>query len=372
MTMRLLYINTSTGWGGMEMHPLVVAEELSRRGNPLLFAVRRGTPSHRHASGRGFAPISLPFRWYFHPGTFFTLQRMVRAFGIDVVHVHASQDAWRALLLAAGVGKRAVFVMSRHLASPAGARKTDPMHRLLAKKVDAVVAVSAYIRENILAAYEIPEHKVHVIPYGLGNNVLGEQEPACAIRRNFHVPENGFLVGMVSQITPDKRQDLFLEAARRVLEFYPKCRFVMVGAPVQPSYEAEIHRRIAEWSLEGKVLLAGFRRDIPDVMKALDILVLPSRAEAFGLVLLEAMANARPIVASASGAVPEIVHTGENGLLFPPGDAGAMAEALISLLGSREEQKRMGRAGAGIFQETYTLAREAEETERLYRSLLEA
>jgi len=296
---------------------------------------------------------------------------MVRAFRIDVVHAHASRDAWRALLLAAGTGRRAVFVLSRHLASPAGSRKTDPLHRLLAQRVDAMVAISGYIRENILDTYEISERKVHVIPYGLGNEVLGEPERALAIRRSFRVPENGFLVGMVAQITPDKRQDLFLLAARRVLESFPGCRFVMVGGTVQPAFEDTIRRRIADWKLEDKVVLAGFRQEIPHLMKALDVLVLPSRAEAFGLVLLEAMANARPVVGSASGAVPEIVRQEENGLLFPPGDAGALAEALISLLGSREKRERMGQAGAELFHDRYTLTREAEATERLYRSLLD-
>jgi len=369
---RVLFLNSSVGWGGMEMHPLALAEGLSADGVPLLYALRRGTPSQRHANGRRFAPGSFPFRWLLHPGCFLALGRMARAFGVDVVHVHASRDAWQALLLAAGMGRRRrVLVLSRHLASPAGTRKSDPLHRLLARRVDAMVAMSGYIRENILAAYEISPEKVHVIPYGVGADARGEAGAAARIRRGLGVPGDALLVGMVAQVTPDKRQDLFVDAAERVLRRMPACRFVLAGAPVRAEDGAELRRRIAAGRLEGKVIDAGFRRDIPHLMRALDVLVLPSRAEAFGLVLLEAMANGRPVVGSASGAVPEIVRAGENGLLFAPGDAGDLAEALLCLLRSREARERMGRAGEALVRDRYSLAREVQATRSLYRWLLE-
>jgi glycosyltransferase involved in cell wall biosynthesis len=369
---RILYINTSTGWGGMEMHPLEVAEELARRGNTVLFAVRKGSPVHAHALGKRFAPLPLGFRWVVDPCSYPVLRRMVRAFRIDVVHMHSTRDTWQSLLLGGVLRTRAVLVLSRHLASPAAARKTDPLHRLLARRLDAVVAVSDYIRENILQTYRIESRKVRVIPYGLGHEVVGTPERARSVREDFGIPNHGFLVGMVAQLTPDKRQDLLVRAARSVLERFPACRFLIVGGAVQPSYEEEIRRKISEGNLKGKVRLAGFRNDIPDVMRALDVLVLPSRAEAFGLVLLEAMANGRPIVGSRSGAVPEIVRHGENGLLFAPDDPEALAGALMGLLASRETMERMGKAGERIFRTQYNRAREVDATECLYRTLLES
>jgi glycosyltransferase involved in cell wall biosynthesis len=369
---RILYINTSRGWGGMEMHPLRVAEELARRGNLLLFAVRKGSPVHAHALGKRFAPLALPFRWYVNPRSYPVLRRMVRAFRIDVVHMHSTRDAWQCLLLGGVLRKRAVLVLSRHLASPEKARKTDPLHRLLARRLDAVVAVSDYIRGNILQTYRIESGKVRVIRYGLGPEVVGSEERARSLREDFGVPNHGFLVGVVAQLTPDKRQDLLVQAARPVLERFPACRFLIVGGTVQRSYEEEIRRKISEADLTGKVLLTGFRNDISDVMRALDVLVLPSRAEAFGLVLLEAMANGRPIVGSRSGAVPEIVHHGENGLLFAPDDPEALAREVMVLLASRETLDQMGKAGERMFRTRYTLENEVDSTESLYRTLLES
>ncbi len=370
--MRVLYINTSTGWGGMEMHPLVVGEELARRGTSLFFAMRKGAPMTRQRESWRFTPICLPFRWYVDPGSLPVLRRMADAFRIDLVHIHASRDAWRALLVAGVFRRRRVVVLSRHLASPSGIRKSDPLHRLLARRVDAVIAVSGYIRENILQTYDLREDKVRVIPYGLGKEVLGDAEQARLVRRQLRVPEGGHLVGMVAQLTPDKRPELFLQAAVRVLQQVPGCRFVLAGGSVEPAYEREIRSLVIRLRLEEHVVLAGFRSDVPALMRALDVFVHPARAEAFGLVLIEAMANGRAVVGSASGAVPEIIREEENGLLFRPGDPDALAMAIVRLLRSRDTRERMGRRGAEMFREAYSLEREAEATEALYRGLLDA
>ncbi len=368
--LRILYINTSAGWGGMEMHPLMVADELALRGNPLLFAVRRGTPTGRQSKGRRFAPLALPFRWYLDPGSFPVLQRVVRSFRINVVHVHASRDAWRAILLAGILRRNRVFVFSRHMGSPAGRRRTDPLHRLLVQRLDAMVAISGYIQRNILQTYPVHASRVKVIPYGLGPNVRGSPEGASRVRRKLNLQDNGLLVGLVAQVSPDKRQDLLIQAAARVVRSVPGCRFLLAGAPVHGPYAARVREMISSMGLEDHIHLAGFWKDIPSLMQALDILVIPSKAEAFGLVLLEAMANAKPIVGSNSGAVPEIVQHGRNGLLFSPGDEKELAAAITELLQDPDKRAEMGSTGEEMFQERFTLEREASETLDLYRSLL--
>jgi len=369
--LRVLFLNTSTGWGGMEMHPLDLAQELARRGNLLLFGLRSGSRMAQSARGRGLARLALGFRWYLDSATLCELRRAVRSFRINVIHVHASRDAWRAILLANLPGNRTALVFSRHLASPAGSRKDDPLHRFLARRVDAMVAVSGYMRGTILDTYPVDPAKVRVIPYGLGAGCRGAPESGAEVRRGLGVPEGSLLVGLLAQITPDKRQDLLLEAAARVVKEEPRCVFVLAGAPVHPVYEREVRDRVASLGLAANVRLTGFWKDVPSLMQALDILVLPSRAEAFGLVLLEAMANAKPVVGSNSGAIPEVVRQGENGLLFAPGDAGALAGALLGLLGDPEKRRRMGLQGERLFHERYSLEREAAGTEALYRELLE-
>ena len=368
--MNILCVNTSPGWGGMEMHPLVVADSLGRRGHNVFFAMRRGTPMEERARGLSFTAICLPFRWYLDPWSYPVVRQAVRSAGIDVVHVHASQDVWRSLLLAGLRRRRAAVVVSRHLASPAGRKKDDLLHRAMTRRIDAMVAISPYIAENIRDTYVVDPRKVKVIPYGLGQDVVGDAVQAREIRREMGVPAGGFLVGMVAQVTPDKRQDLFLRAAQRILRKRPQCRFVLAGGPVQNDYADQVNRIAEEPDLKGRVVLAGHRDDIPALMQALDVFVLPSKTEAFGLVLLEAMANGRPVAGSASGAVPQIVQHGESGLLFTPGCADSLAAAVDRLLGDESERARMGKTGQQLFLEKYSLEREVSETEILYQSLL--
>jgi glycosyltransferase involved in cell wall biosynthesis len=371
--LRILYINSSWGWGGMEMHPLVVAEELSRRGTPVLFAMRSKTAMNKRARGKRFARLVLPFRWYLDPRSYFPLRRLTRSLGVNVVHVHGSRDTWRAMLLAGVLRESAVLVFTKHSGTPPTIKKTDPLHRLLVRRLDAMVANSHYIRENTLETYPIEPSKVKVIHYGLGAEAVGSPARAETIRRELSRGlRDPLLVGMVASLSGGKRQDLFVRAAKGISRLHPECRFFIVGVPGQIEYADRIREMIKTLGLEEKVNMTGFMEDIPSLMRALDLVVLPSNAEAFGIVLLEAMANGRAIVGSDSGAIPEIVRHGETGLLFASGNAEALEEAILRLIRSPEERLWMGEQGKRLFHERFVLDREVDDTERLYRSLLAA
>ncbi len=368
--MRILFINSSWGWGGMEMHPLVVADGLSRRGHPLLFAMRSNTATCKHAGGTGFGRVALPFRWYLDPRSYLPLRRMTKAMGINVIHVHASRDTWRGMLLAGILRKSAVLLYTKHSGTPPLSKKTDPLHRLLVRRLDAMVANSHYIRQNTQEIYPIDPSKVRVIHYGLGEEALGSPGRAGEIRRRLGLTPDNVVVGMVASLSEGKRQDLLIRAAKRVAEIHPASRFLIVGRPGQVEYAKQIRQMIETLGLEKQVIMTGFLGDVPSLMLALDLLVLPSNNEAFGIVLLEAMANGTAIVGSRSGAIPEIVRHEENGLLFAPGEADALAEALLRMFRSEEERREMGEQGRRIFQERFRLDRELDETEQLYHSLL--
>jgi glycosyltransferase involved in cell wall biosynthesis len=368
--LRILFVNTSWGWGGMEMHPLVLADGLARRGHRLLYAMRSNTATEEHARHARFSRATLPFRWYLDPRSYVPLRRMTRSMGINVIHVHASRDTWRAMLLAGVVRKSAVLLYTKHSGTPPASRKTDPLHRLLVRRLDAMVANSHYIRENALEVYPIDPSKVKVIHYGLGEEAFGSPERGGSVRRRLGLDPEAVVVGMVASLSEGKRQDLLIRAAKRVSAVHPECRFLLVGAPGQVGYARRIRRMIERLGLERQVMLTGFLEDIPSLMLALDLFVLPSNNEAFGIVLLEAMANSRAVVGSRSGAIPEIVRHGEDGLLFDPGDPESLAEALLRLIRSPEERVAMGEQGRRAFQERFSLEREMDETEGLYRSLL--
>ncbi len=369
--MRILYINSSVGWGGMEMHPLEVASALAARGHHIAFCVKKGT---RMGTCRGsFGPVrhhDMPFFWYVDPATYVGLRKLAHGIKPDVIHVHHARDTWIALLMVGITRKKTLFVFTKHIASPEGKRKIDPLHSLLVRRLDALVAISAYMQKNILNVYPIEASKVPIIYYGIGSSAIGRPEMGRTLRKRLGVAHDQPLVGMVAQVTPDKRQDLFVRAAATVVRQIPSCTCIIAGGVVQQSYYTNVRMLISELGLTDAVRYVGFVEDVPSLMQALDIIVLPSKAEAFGLVLLEAMANGRPVVASDSGAAPEIVRDGSNGYLFRTGDADELAARLCDLLRDHDKRDRFGNEGKRMFEERFRLEREVAETTELYESLL--
>ena len=135
----------------------------------------------------------------------------------------------------------------------------------------------------------------------------------------------------------------------------------------------EVQARVRQLGLESRVLLTGFRRDVPQVMAALDVLVLPStRSEATSQVIPQALAVGTPVVGSAVGGIPELVRDGETGRLVPPGDAGALADAILSSLREPERSRAMALAGQAMILTQYTFDAAMARTMAVYRTLLES
>jgi glycosyltransferase involved in cell wall biosynthesis len=143
---------------------------------------------------------------------------------------------------------------------------------------------------------------------------------------------------------------------------------VLVGeGPLRESLKAQV----AAAGLESRVYFAGFRRQVRDLMPEFDVFALPSLWEGFGLVLLEAMAAGRAIVASRVSAIPEVVEDGVTGFLVPPGDSDALAEALVTLRRDGVKRERLGIAGAERLRRQFTLERMVERTIEVYRAVLD-
>jgi glycosyltransferase involved in cell wall biosynthesis len=159
------------------------------------------------------------------------------------------------------------------------------------------------------------------------------------------------LVGTVGRIHPRKDLETFVRAAARIAVDAPEVRFAIVGAaeaPVEETYRARLDTLVRELGLEGRLIFAGARRDVPDVMRALDLFLLTSRHEGFGRVVAEAMAAARPSVVTDEGALPELVERGAYGLCAPAGDDAAFAAQALTLLGDPSAAAALGgRAAEG-------------------------
>lgn len=354
----ILHTEASSGLGGQEIRILTESRWLLDHGWEALIACPPGSPLHAEATAAELPVVPVAMRSAFDARALLALRRLVRARGVALVHTHSSVDSWLAAL-AARAARRPV-VRSRHVSIPIPRRRG-----LVYRLADRVVASGEAVRAIVVAAGVDPARVVS-IPAGVettrfhpgvsGKPVRAELGPA------------GPLVGLVANIRGSKGHRYFLEAARRVLAARPDARFVIVGDGV--GFE-DVRRRVGEMALEREVVLTGFRRDIPEVMAALDVLVLPSvKSEATSQVIPQAFAVGTPVVATAVGGIPEIVRDGVTGRLAPPADAAALAAAILDMLADPAAARAMARAGQALVREGYTIDAMMQRTTAVYRALL--
>ena len=180
------------------------------------------------------------------------------------------------------------------------------------------------------------------------------------------------LIGLVGRICPWKGQHIFLRAAAEVHKQFPHATFQIIGAALfeEQHYEIEMQKLVKDLGIAHVVEFTGFRNDVPDLMRNLDILVHASTTgEPFGQVIVQGMAAGKAVVATNGGGVPEIVVHGETGLLVPMGDAPALSSAICALLNAPELAAKMGRAGRQRVLEHFTIEQTARKIETVYAQL---
>jgi glycosyltransferase involved in cell wall biosynthesis len=217
------------------------------------------------------------------------------------------------------------------------------LEKITALFTDRIIALTDQERADHLRFHIAPDKKFTTIHSGadlsLFNAALYDRSK---MKTDLHIPPDDLVVGTVGRLTPVKGQIHLLEAAAKVFAVRPDTTFVFLGdGELQP----ELQKRAAEMGVADRVRFPGWRPDAAAIMSVFDVFALPSLNEGMGRVLVEAMALSKPIIASRIGGITDLVVHGKNGLLVPPRDANAIAEAIFVLLGDEPRRKVMGGEG---------------------------
>jgi glycosyltransferase involved in cell wall biosynthesis len=189
-----------------------------------------------------------------------------------------------------------------------------------------------------------------------------------ATRRELNVPEDAPLVTMVGRLAPQKGVDVLLGAAAKVIGQSPAARFAVVGSG---PHAAALQQQATIHGLDGAVQFLGYRRDVASILGASDVVVMPSRSEGLPLVLLEALALGRPVVASRVGGVPDLVRHGDTAWLIPPDDPAPLAEGILALLRDPDQAALIGRAGSRSVEMQCSPERAARRLAAMYRAVVD-
>jgi glycosyltransferase involved in cell wall biosynthesis len=310
-------------------------------------------------------------------GDAIALRRLAVRLGVDLVHANSIR-AGLAAILAARLGGAPPVVHVRDCLPPG--RATRAIRELICRGAAAVVSNSRFTQERFL----VPGSRVRARPLHSPVDLERfdpERVDREEARRGLGLRAEDVVLGVVAQLTPWKGQDLAIRALGRLRESQPAARLLLVGSAKFTSaatrydnraYERSLERLVEELGLGDRVLFAGERDDVPRIMSALDVLLMPSWEEPMGRAVAEAMAMGVPVVATAVGGPGELISDGSEGLLLPPRDPERWALALEPLIADAVTREAMGRAGLERARRELGTRTHAEATLAVYRDVVAA
>lgn len=371
--MKGLMICLSHSWGGLEQVAAYDCQELAELGLPIRAMVLDGSPIHENLSKHPGVQIHA---LHYRPRDYFDfrlkrdLHELIDADDANLVHLHqttllGSVSPW---LYAK---KKVPLFASRHIMN--NHDKRNVFHHFIYRRLDALIVMSQALKRNVIATHPLRERQVKVVNLGLdfdrfdSNRVDAERQ-----RAEWGADPETIVIGLVGRIDPAKGQATFIQAAAGLMKRLPattKLKFVIVGEETlgaTSNYLAELKKMVSQFRLEEKVIFAGFQQNIPEIMQAFDLFVMPSKQEAFGLVAIEAMAMECPIIISSGGSAEEIVGRELYGLTMRPEDAFDLQMKLKQLIENEKLRREMGKRARAHVMKHYDRKLRVKTTLQLY------
>ncbi len=338
--MLTVQIDTGRTWRGGQNQVMLMTRGLRARGHRVVVVAHPDGELRRRLGDSddlvALGPrneIDLPAAW--------RLSRLLRDLSPDIIHAHDSHAvAMAAAALSFGAPvPRPPLIFARRVDFRL---RGNSFSKWKYRQVDAFVAASGAIAA-MLVEDGVPGDRIFTIHDGIDVARVEQAEP-LNVREEFWFPPHSVVVGNIAALVPHKGQKFLVDAAAAVVHEAPEARFVILG---EGELRQDLEHQIRRLHLGQHVVLAGFRPDVLGLLKGLDLFVMSSVTEGLGSALLDAMAAARPIVATTAGGIPEVVADGETGVLVSPRDSRALANAILALLrdpGRRAELAAAGRA----------------------------
>lgn len=384
MKVNILYVNHTGEIGGAEVSLLLLLKNLNRAlYQPVVVCPLKGSLARElgkisvtfeeidfHQVRRTLNPVKLLIAIFFFFRHIIRIFQVVRNQNIKLVHANSLKSAIISGLSARLANVPLVWHVRDFL--PVGFFR-QLLLRLAYLLATQVIVNSKAVGKIFKSGQKNSSVKVKVIYNCIDPDLYNPNVDRNALRQELNIGIDIALIGFIGRVHPEKGIEYLIRAVREVVKIVPEVRFLIVGdaALGKEEYQKRMRDLSAELGLADKILFLGYRKEVVKIIAALDILVLPSLREPFGLVSLEAMAMKKPVVATNTGGSPEVVIDGKTGLLVPPRDSGALFSAIIRLLKDKELARKMGAAGreraTSFFSSEFTISR----LQEMYNKILE-
>jgi glycosyltransferase involved in cell wall biosynthesis len=359
--MMILHVETGMSLYGGAQQVLYLLQGLKARGHVNVLVCPRNSAIGGRAAQyadrlyalRMRGDHDLPFIWH--------LRRVIRRERPDIVHIHSRRGADTLGGIAAQLAG-VKTVLSRRVDNT----ETRPLVRIKYRLYDGVITISRGIRE-VLLAEGLPATKIHCVPSAVDVALYRRECDRAWFTDTFGVPPAATTIGVIAQLIARKGHRHLLDAMPAILRAQPGTRLLLFG---RGPMKEELRQHIARLGIADHVTLTGFREDMPRIIGCLDLVVHPALKEGLGVSLLQAAGAGIPIVATRVGGIPEAVHDGENGLLVPPADAAALAEAIGRLLAEPPLRRTMGERGRVLVERDFSVDAMVSGNLRVYEAVL--
>ncbi len=353
------------------MVTLQTVKQLKSRGIETDLLCYPNSRIHHEAVNSGFKVYTSKFSGYFHPLEIFRTINLLRLKRYDIIHCGASKDLWLIVPALKFIDNQTPLLLSKHMGSYI--IKKDFLHRQIYKRITYALAISNVIAKNLTETTPLTGDKVLLLHNGIDTNKF-DPSKVCrdTIRDEFKIKDDELLIGMTARFSPGKGHEEFLKAAKRLNEKHNNLKFMIVGEPSkgEDEYANGIRKLASELNLADDTIFTGFRKDMPEILAALDIFIFPSHAEAFGVSLVEAMSMEKPSVCSNSDGILDIAVDGETSYLFERQNWKDLTDKINLLIQSPETRNKFGKAARKRAQELFDIEVFTSKLIEIYKSVL--
>ncbi len=355
---RIVHSEASCGWGGQEHRVMAELRGFQQRGCATWVMAEERSQIIARAREGGIGAVPVKFQKTRMPLDAVRLALWLRRERIEVLNTHSSRDGWL-LGIAGRLARVPLLIRSRHI--DVEYPNAWVSRHAFTTFADHVLTTSQKITDHFQRLFHLPDERITTLPTGIDVQLFHPQ----GARADLGLNGEGPVVGMVSVLRSWKGHSVFFDAARMLHEAGRKIRFVVVGggAPVERFQDLA-----AAHGVRDLIHFAGHREDVPEILRALDLLIIPSiRHEGVPQIGLQALACQTAVIGSDCGGIPEIIRDGETGRIVPIGDASALARRIAEALDQTETTRLLSARGRQLVDEKYSLEIMLDHLDGLYR-----
>jgi glycosyltransferase involved in cell wall biosynthesis len=369
--MKILYIIQNFG-GGTGEHLSRLTREINNKGiTPVICCINeKDIPSKKNLEGTNISAIIIKRKRHeifplFQINNIFRTIKIIKKEKIDLIHTFFFWDSLIGLI--AGKISKIPVIINKEDDGFALSPLERFIYRLINRQFLQIIAVSNHVGTKRSKDENISADKIKIIHNGIDLKEFSKNKNK-KLKKEFDIKDNETVVGNVANFNKIKGQEYLIKAIPKITSNFPDTKFLFIGDGKLLKKNKELARKL---NVNEKIIFTGYKRDVPEIIQTIDIFVLPSLTEGLSISILEAMASSKPVIATNVGGNPELVINKKTGILVPPKDPEALANAMIELIKNKKLREEMGREGRKRVEKEFTIEKTAKKYIKEYKNILE-